>query len=422
MTLTVDECIKLKLVHEVHTSERRSFRACRRRWDWHFRHAYYPLVTAKPLEFGVAYHNAMEMLYDPDSWKWTTEAKLKRALTAFDQTCEKQLAKALEVQDRITLDTEIQEDYNERVELGRGMIRYYATEVSPKLDIGWKPVRVEIAFMVPVPHPDTGKTITCYCDNCYAKWLKSDYAKAELAACADYNHDHDEIENRQGHFHGLPVVYAGRIDMLAKDDNGALWIFDWKTAASIPDNHEFLFLDDQISSYVWALVVGLGLKVRGFVYHEQRKGFPGAPKENKHRRLGRLFSVAANQDTDYDTYLSTVKEHDTEAYDEGLYDEFLHFLREEGITYYHREKVYKSFEELQEVGYNIGLEVLDMIDPQLRIYPSAGRFGCSFCAFQQPCREKNSKGDYQYALDTMYEQKEHYYVRTEASTESKGGE
>lgn len=31
-----DNMIARKLVHEVHTSERRSFRGCRRRWDWIF--------------------------------------------------------------------------------------------------------------------------------------------------------------------------------------------------------------------------------------------------------------------------------------------------------------------------------------------------------------------------------------------------
>jgi hypothetical protein len=63
-----------------------------------------------------------------------------------------------------------------------------------------------------------------------------------------------------------------------------------------------------------------------------------------------------------------------------------------------------------------------MIDPNLRIYPSAGRFGCSFCAFRQPCLEANSQGDVMFTLEQLFEKREHYYVRQEASTESKGGE
>jgi hypothetical protein len=60
-----------ELCHEIHTSERKSFRACRRRWDWLFRGHYYPVETAKPLEFGIAYHKAMEVWYNPDTWTGT---------------------------------------------------------------------------------------------------------------------------------------------------------------------------------------------------------------------------------------------------------------------------------------------------------------------------------------------------------------
>lgn len=56
--LTVEEMVEKSLTHEIHTSERKSFRGCRRRWDWIFRGNYYPVVTAKPLEFGIAYHLA----------------------------------------------------------------------------------------------------------------------------------------------------------------------------------------------------------------------------------------------------------------------------------------------------------------------------------------------------------------------------
>jgi len=182
-----------------------------------------------------------------------------------------------------------------------------------------------------------------------------------------------------------------------------------------------LYLDDQIASYVWALIK-LGLPVKGFVYHEQRKGYPQAPKKNKQRRLGCLFSVAKNQDVDYDTYLKTIMEEDKEAYEEGAYDDMLTYLRNEGIVYFMRHQVAKSYEELLSTERHIGLEALDMLEPGLRIYPSAGRFGCTFCAFQQPCLEMNAGSDYQYALDTMFEKRQHYYVREEPSTESKGGE
>lgn len=406
--MDVDELIERKLVHEIHTSERRSFRACRRRWDWLFRQNYYPIVTAKPLEFGTAYHTAMEVYYNPETWNWDREVVSQLAIKAFVDKCEEQKQKAVAELGHIYLDGEQEADYAERVELGRGMLDYYFTQIAPQQDVGWKPVKVEIAFMVAIPNPETGEeVIWCKCPQCWEKAAK--------------HYGWDGSEHQLGAWKGLPVVYAGRLDMLAQDDKGNYWIFDWKTARTVAEKYDFLYLDDQIASYVWALIK-LGLPVKGFVYHEQRKGYPQAPKKNKQRRLGCLFSVAKNQDVDYDTYLKTIMEEDKEAYEEGAYDDMLTYLRNEGIVYFMRHQVAKSYEELLSTERHIGLEALDMLEPGLRIYPSAGRFGCTFCAFQQPCLEMNAGSDYQYALDTMFEKRQHYYVREEPSTESKGGE
>jgi hypothetical protein len=401
--MDVNDYIHANLTHEIHTSERKSFRACRRRWDWIWRENYYPFMTAKPLEFGIAFHKAMETWYEPSTWKSDREFVLNLTVTAFIRSCEEQKKKALEEQDLPALEDEVEQDYQERFNLGIGMLGYYCTVVSPKIDQDWTPVKVEISFIVPIPNPETGDPyIWCSCKRCQEK-----------------------INNAGGPevlgTYSLPVTYAGRLDALFEDRRGRLWIADWKTALQLMKDEEWLELDDQVGSYVWALNK-LKLPVAGFIYREQRKGFPQAPQENKQRRLGRLFSVNANQQTDYDTYLETVYTRDRGVYEAGLYNEFLEMLRNESIEFYSNHQVAKTPEQLQSIEYNIGLEALDMLEPDLRIYPSAGRFGCSFCAFRTPCIEKNSQHDYKYALDTMYERREHYYVRTQPSTESKGGE
>lgn len=411
----VDKYIELKLVHEIHTSERRSFRACRRRWDWLFRENRYPKVTAKPLEFGVAFHAAMEVYYAPETWDWDREVVSSQAIMKFVEECEKQKAIAIEENGHLYLDGEQEEDYAERVELGRGMLTYYFTHVAPFEDQNWTPSKVEIKFMVAIPHPETGETLWCKCDSCWNRYVA--YARKVYEETGRDDHAPRHLWN------GLPVVYAGRLDMLAVDGDGGYWIFDWKTTRSIAENYEFLYLDDQIGSYVWALDQ-IGIPVRGFVYHEQRKGYPQPPAKNKVRRLGCIFSKNKNQDTNYEMYLKTIMAEDREAYEEGLYDDMLDFLKAEGITYFARHQIHKSPTELVNIGRNIGMEALDMINPDLLVYPSPGRFGCNFCAFREPCISKNDGSDYQYTLDTMFEIKEPYYVRQEKgpSTESKGGE
>jgi hypothetical protein len=397
----IDELIELGLVHEIHTSERRSFRACRRRWDWLFRQSYYPKTTAKPLEFGIAFHKAMETYYNPTTWDWDREVVAAQSILDFVAVCEEQKAAALDVRDQLYLDNDPEEDYQERVELGKGMLKYYFGEVAPVEDRGWKPVRVEIGFMVSIPHPRTGEALWCKCHTCGEKWTK------QFGDLKD--------------FEGLPVVYAGRLDMLAQDAKGNYYIFDWKTAARISDDTVFLLLDDQIASYVWALRK-LGIDVKGFVYHEQRKAYPQPPVKNKVRRMGRIFSINKQQAVDYDSYLKAVIEEDSAAHTEGLYDEMLDYLKNDKAPFHARHQVIKSYDEIEETERNIGLEALEIIDPNLGIYPSPGRFGCNFCAFRQPCLETNGRGDVQYVLDELFEKREHYYVRQEASTESKGGE
>jgi hypothetical protein len=415
----VNEHIRLRLVHEIHTSERKSFRACRRRWDWIFNDRYYPLVTAKPLEFGTAFHAAMEKYYDPDTWAWDREVVGALAIETFVKECEAQRKMALEQRGDTYLEEDVQADYDERVELGKGMLKYYVKDVAPKLDKGWKPVQVEIEFMLPIPNPETGDAVMwCRCWQCWERYYVW-YGKQPLE-------DRNKIGSPDGAFNthtppswfkGLPIVYAGRIDMLAQAADGSLWIFDWKTARTVSEKYEFLYLDDQVASYVWALRK-LGLNVRGFIYHEQKKAFPQAPVKNKVRRLGRIFSVSKTQDTDYQSYLEAIKEEDAEAYEGGLYDEYLTYLEEQGILFYMRHQIYKSDAEIQETERNIGYEALDMTDPNLRIYPSPGRFGCNFCAFQEPCKEKNAQGDYLYVLNSLYVRREHYYLREKPSTES----
>jgi hypothetical protein len=433
----INDLISHRLVHEVHTSERRSYRGCRRRWDWVFRHFYYPKVTAKPLEFGVAFHAAMEVLYEPDYWKWDRKVVLAMAQKRFVDICEGQRKKFLQERDEQYIsDEEIAEDYDERLELGKGMLKYYAKEVAPKYDKGWTPLKVEVEFIVPIQNPDTKEYLWCKCVRCVKTFLehmhKVDPDNVYDLVTRFGSSEYQLSVNGQGHlpWDGLPVVLAGRIDLLAEDAYGDLWIVDWKTAARLArgdisgqDHDEFLELDDQIGSYVMALRRKLGLPVRGFVYVELKKSLIQPPQRNKTIRLGRMYSVNQQQAVDFETYRDTVAAEDKEAYEAGLYDEHLEWLKEHGQNYYGRYQIAKTEEELEEIERNLWMEAADMVDPRLRIYPSAGRFNCGGCAFRQPCIEKNRQGDYRYMLDTLYDRRKvHYWAEKPLSTDKQGGE
>jgi hypothetical protein len=378
----------------------------------------------------------MEVMYNPDTWGWDKTIVKNAAIQMFVDTCEEQRKNYLRQTEREYVEADVQEDYNERIKLGVGMLEYYANNVAPLYDKNLKPLKVEVEFIVPIQGPK-GEYIWCKCKRCektmneyletlegnmsvYGGWIvEPDYSNG-----AGYP-DASPLEE----WKGLPVCLAGRIDMLAEDSNGDLWIVDWKTAARLSrgdvsgqDRDEFLELDDQIGSYVMALRRKLGLNVRGFVYVELKKAYPEPPTMNKSRRLGKLFSVNKQQATDYDMFLSTVRAKDTQAFEEGLYDEHLAWLKDSGERFHGRYQVYKTEAELHEIENNLYWEAFEMCSPNTIIYPSAGRFNCAQCAFRQPCLEKNRQGDYQYILDTMFEKRKKHYWDKEASTDGKGGQ
>ncbi len=378
--------------HVISTSGRKSYRGCRRRWDWLFNGYYYPQTTAKPLEFGVAYHRAMEIYYNPATWHIDRQVMTELAVQEFLRKCAAQRKKALQVMEEVRLEPDVQQDYDERVVLGQGMLRYHLGHVAPQADVGFKPVKVELRAQLPITDPATGEPLRCLRRPC----------------------SHTPDDN--------VVEYVIRVDCLAEDQFGDYWITDWKTARTISDDTEFTELDDQIGSYVWAFRE-IGVPVRGFLYHEQKKGFPQRPNENKTRRLGCKFSVSKQQDTDYETYLRTVSIEDKEAYEAGAYDDFLYWLQEKGVTYWQRLQIHKSDTYCRSVHENIFLEAKEMVDPNLPVYPSPGRFACRGCAFRTPCMMKFNGEDFLYTLNSLYDKRSvHYYDEVEPSTESKAGE
>src|SRR6185503_5042377 len=287
MLETVNDYINAGLTHSIHTSERRSFRGCRRRWDWISRQFYYPNITARPLEFGVAFHAAMEEYYksylglfvNPDP-----AASLAIAVATFKRITREQRLKFIRLNNGI--DDEMAADYDDRVRLGVAMLEYYFTHVAPNQHKGLKPVKVEIKFEVPIANPYTGEQdLWCNCDWCfrrYRKWL-ANQGQQHIEAFDALTGTHGRTK-----WKGLPVTFGGRLDILFEDSEGNLWIGDWKTATRLSGTEtsdEYLWNDDQITGYVWALRL-IGLPVVGFIYAEIKKAVPEEPEPLKVTRLG----------------------------------------------------------------------------------------------------------------------------------------
>lgn len=371
--------------HCVHSSERRSFRGCRRRWDWAFRHHYVPETSPKPLELGIAFHTGMEQVYEPTRWYETTpQEKLKLAIDAFTAVCEQQRERFLNVTHQRDLVGAHGDDYAERIELGKGMLTHYVLNVHPIADHWFKPVMVEVPFSVPLTYP---KGIKLPEGN-----IPGDYLQCSNSPMCGQTHPNPG-----------PVTLNGRVDCLVEDlINGGYYVVDWKSAAQLIGNGEFLQLDDQITSYCAALQLILNIDIRGFLYAEIKKAYPQPPKKLSRLREGKWFSTNKQQDTSLDLVLETIQEYDESAYMSGFYDDYLQYLRDNPPTYHQRFPLIQSDAKLYNVLDNVAMESMDMTDPDLRLYPSPSKMNCGGCLFKAPCLGKMNNDDYIHTLETLY--------------------
>lgn len=333
----------------------------------------------------------MEQIYEPTLWEITTDKdKTERAIAVYVETCQAQRENFLKVtgQTKKSFEDTHGDDYQERIELGRGMILHYMREIHPKADTWFKPVAVEVPFSVPLTYPDVRKA-----------WGKV----GEALTC----------ENApfcgQDHPNPAPITLNGRVDALLEDlHEGGYFVADWKSAAQLIVNGEFLQLDDQITSYCAALQLILELDIRGFMYAEFKKAFPEPPHPLSRRYKGKLFSTGKTLNTNYELALATYENEDPVGFQQGLYDEFLVWLQgPEAPRYHQRFPVIQSDAKLENVLTNVAMEAMDITDPDLLIYPAPSKMNCSGCAFKAPCLGKFNDEDYIYTLQSLFEKKQY---------------
>ena len=383
----INEMIEERLFHEIHVSEIREFQKCHWAWSWKYVEKLYPYTSAEPLEFGTAMHAGMEARYDPNHYAQTEVAEAL-AIVKFNETNQKQFETAKK-RAGIFFDESLIEQYENRRSLGIRMLEYYFTEIS-KQEHDFTPIAVEQNFIVPIP-------ILCYCEQCDIRWNK-------WISDNDYDGPY--------RFVGLPVVLEGKIDLVLQYENGKVWVRDWKNIGRFSDSVEWLENDLQLNLYLWALWK-LGADIGGFEYFESKKMAPETPEPMKRRSSGRLYSVDKTKPYIYDTYLAEIESGDPVAHGQGLYDEYLTWLKVDGPQFYRMTKVRKSqfaMEAMEEFLQAMALDILQFRAHTDRQYPSPTKFGCMYCEFRQPCIERMNGQPYDDMIDALFvRKKKHYY-------------
>lgn len=201
---------------------------------------------------------------------------------------------------------------------------------------------------------------------------------------------------------GEDVVYRGTLDGLIEDEHNRVWIKEYKSAKAFRVYH--FDTDDQITAYCWATKCILpDREVAGVCYQQHKKDFPNPPRILK--TTGRV-STAEHQKTNYALYLATLIDiygswdcfpDDNKAYLNKLAADDT----EDGDKYIQRDWITRNEHQLAAQGEKIMLELEDILNPNLPLYPNPSK-DCSWqCPLEAVCVAMDDGSDWSSLLKAL---------------------
>ena len=169
---------------------------------------------------------------------------------------------------------------------------------------------------------------------------------------------------------GRPVQYRVRIDLAVIDDHDLYWLVEHRivTGSQWPDLDE-LRLDEQALTRSWAWQLAFLAKLEGTIYNELRLAEPSTDKPKvKVRAVPGPGGITTQRSTDL----------------------------------FRRTHLPRTELEIARHGTALAMEMLDMTDPSVRIYPNASWENCSGCAYRPPCLAMIQGTDENEILETSY--------------------
>lgn len=391
----------------IHNSDRASFKRCRRYFDWtsparqnlSLRADTHGINT--DLWFGTGIHYALEHYYTPslrrdplETWRTWYNVQWRGGVVTSDwldkvydlnprlqtggtQTDNLWVVRGLE--DIIPDADEIQ--FDELRVLGEQMMSAYKTYAGE--NDGFEVLVAEHDFSIPV-------------------W---DFENECILKAVDLR------EQSPNYGKLLEVHSRGRMDGIWAKPSGKLGVIDHKTSSRIDEEFfEKLETDEQVTSYMHAAEVEAkyynlpyaGEAMEEVIYNVLRKTYPKPPTVVR----GGLFSVdRQNESPTYEMLMAFIEENniDTEALPEK-HQNYIEYVREQGNEqFFIRKLVRRNRHQLQNAGYRLYLEAMDMLNPDLRIYPNLRNdFQCLRCAFRAPCLAKEDGGDWRQMIQDNY--------------------
>jgi hypothetical protein len=343
----------------IRTSDSILFKRCRRAWGWgsHLRGNLGSRNAASPLWLGSGFHFALEDFHGPNYYGHPIVA-----LQAYAMATHKWKGRSA-----------LPGNWMDDLDLGKRMLTYYADHWlrnRPPLETfiyNGEP-QTEVNFRIQIP--------------------------ADPGMLEEYGYSN--------------AIYSGTLDRVIIDDDGVLWICEYKTAKAIQTSH--YETDPQVTRYCWAATLLYpGYRVGGVIYQQHRKTLPDEPRTLANGKL----STAKTQSTDYFFYRKAIINQygSIEGAPGSVVDCLNHFARleePEHNAYVRRDKLYRNEHQTQAEGEKILLEVVDMLNPELPLYPNPTR-ECGFCTFKGPCIAFDDGCDWEQELEAYCQPRDIVY-------------
>lgn len=351
---------KEERIATIRTSDRIGFRRCRRRWAWnsHLRGNIGPKQNPAPLWMGTGFHFALEDCHGANIYGHPAEA-FKAYVEATKRAARRD-------------PNRLPADERELTALASGMLSYYwddwlvARDPLQTFFFNGQP-QVEVNFRVEVPW-ESGR----------------------------YGYDR--------------VVYSGTIDRVSIDEHGQIWIVEYKTAKTIQTLH--YSNDSQISTYCWAGNLLYGRPIAGVIYQQHRKDVPAEPKILANGRL----STNKQQLITHRSLRSTIVNMfgSTQAAPLDYIDHLNWLMTQEDMDYdkfIRRDKVRRNASQVEAEAAKIMMEIEDMLNPNLPLYPNPDRSCQYMCPFNGACVSLDDGSDWQYELEILMHRRDEGYDR-----------
>jgi hypothetical protein len=338
-------------VDEIHISDVRTYKQCRRKWNWSspLRRNLEPNVPYAPFFSGRLIHHCLEHYYRSH----TPFTDSFNVFMAHEQKLMDEAGKLWPAEAQIVQD---------QLALCAGMLNHYAlwidSEQSRWSDDNLEFITLEESFSVPFFTPSGYRS---------------------------------------------PKIYLGgrRDGLVRRRDDGTYWIWEVKTTRSIDELRRSLDNDEQAGTYLLAAQIQYNVKISGVLYNILRKKLPTIPDVLKSGFLTKRMDL----DTTAQAYADAVKRnHPGWTHQQRMdeYGDIIRSLLDKGNTFFARIPIYRSQKEISELAQNLRLTALEMTRKSTPLYPAPSWMNCNFCHFRGPCLQMNAGGDTEFLLAQEY--------------------